>query len=184
MSEKWILNDKFNVKKEVFRKGGTATVYKAIDIDNGTPVAIKLFDNGAIKQELALEAYQRDLRSLQELNGHPHIAQLIDFGSDESSGFQFIVMEWLETSLLEELNSHELSCWDDFYVHYGKPILEALSFSHKRNIVHRDVKPANILFSSDGKLKLVDFGISKYKVYWGANVTFLGWNSKPYSPGV
>ncbi len=182
MSEKWILNDKFNVKKDEARKGGTATVYKAIDIENGNFVAVKVFDNSDIKKELTLEAYQRDLKSLQDLNGHPHIAQLVDFGQDESTGNHFIVMEWLETSLLDEVNSHEITCWDDFYTHYGKPILEALSFSHKRDIVHRDVKPGNILFSNDGNLKLVDFGISKYKIYWGANVTFLGWNSKPYSP--
>lgn len=182
MSEKWILNERFNVKKDQTRKGGTATVYKAIDIENGNHVAVKVFDNSDIKKELTLEAYQRDLKSLQDLNGHPHIAQIIDFGQDESTGNHFIVMEWLETSLLEEVNSHEITCWDDFYTHYGRPILEALSFSHKRDIVHRDVKPGNILFSSDGKLKLVDFGISKYKIYWGANVTFLGWSSKPYSP--
>tara|TARA_R110002167_G_scaffold192538_1_gene395053 strand:+ start:1980 stop:5414 length:3435 start_codon:yes stop_codon:yes gene_type:complete len=182
MSTRWILNDRFSVKREETRKGGTATVYRALDLETEKTVAIKMFNNTSMKMELTIEAFQRELRSLEELNGHENIAKIVDFGKEESSGNNYIAMEWLEDSLLDVVGKHEIECWDDFYIHYGKPILEALSFSHKRDIIHRDVKPANILFTNDGVLRVVDFGISKYKAWWGSNVTFLGWNSKPYAP--
>ncbi len=182
MSSLWILDNKFSITDEPPRKGGFASVYKAIDLKTGQKVAIKLFDNSSIKRELSTEAFQRDLKSLTELNSHKHIANLISFGRDPETGNDFIALEWLEEKLLDVINRNEITCWEDYYLHYGRPILEALSFSHKRDIVHRDIKPANVLFSENGELRLTDFGISKYKSYLSSNVTFFGWNSKPYSP--
>ena len=182
MSPRWILDDRFSINKDEQRKGGTATVYRAIDLDNGSFVAIKMFNKSSMKTELTTEAFQRDLKSLQELNGHDNIAKIVDFGRDKSTQCDYIAMEWLDECLLEYICKSNIECWDDFYLHFGKPILEALSFSHKRDIIHRDIKPANILFTDCGVLRIVDFGISKYKGCWGSNVTFVGWNSKPYAP--
>ncbi|MFO5492483.1 MAG: protein kinase domain-containing protein [Cuspidothrix sp.] len=63
--------------------------------------------------------------------------------------------------------------WDDFWNDIALPILEALDFAHRRQIVHRDIKPSNILISSDGTIKLADFGISKFKKDLGEHINFV-----------
>ena len=178
----WILDERYHIKEETLRKGGMASVYQARDLETDQLVAIKFFDKSNISPELTTEAYQRELRSLEDLNNHDHIAKFFSFGNDSKTGNHYIVLEWLEDKLLDKVCGSNISSWDDFYIHFGRPILEALSFSHRREIIHRDIKPANVLFTPGGKLRLVDFGISKYKAYWGSSLTFCNWSSKPYSP--
>ncbi|MDH5414172.1 MAG: AAA domain-containing protein, partial [Flavobacteriaceae bacterium] len=177
-----ILAGRFAVQKDTFRKGGTATVFKSVDITNGQAVAIKLFGKSNLSFELTKEAYSRDIKSLVNLNSHSNIAKFIDFGVDPVSSSPFIALEWLENNILQVLEERPISGWDEFYSHYGRPILEALSFSHGRDIVHRDIKPQNVLFTDKNELRIVDFGISKYKRLWGSSITFSDWKSPPYSP--
>ena len=181
MSIRWILGNKYSINRESARSGGTATVYRALDLDSAVSVAIKMFDRGAMASDLTKEAYQRELKCLSELNSHPNIAKLLDFGEEANTGNPFIVMEWLEKSLLDVIAENAIKNWDHFYDHYGKPLLEALSFAHRRDIIHRDVKPANVMFTPAGELRLVDFGISKFKAWWGSGLTFQDWKSRPYS---
>lgn len=181
MSERWILESRYNVLKDSARHGGMATVYQAIDIDSGNPVAIKLFDKVVMSHELTREAYQRELKSLSDLNAHNNIGKLLDFGNDPTTDAPFLVLEWLEKSLLEVIQEEPIRDWEHFYTNYGRPLLDALSFAHARDVIHRDVKPANVMFTSSGELRLVDFGISKFKSYWGGGKTFQDWKSRPYA---
>jgi len=174
------LNGRFTITKDKGREGGTATVYKAFDVEDSTFVAIKLFNQKNMAPALTKEAYQREMKSLNDLNSHPNIAKFIDFGEIDDS--PFIVLEWLERSLLDVLKENQVSNWADYYHDYGRPILQALSFAHRRDIIHRDVKPENVLFTDQNELRLVDFGISKFKMLWGSGVTFADWRSPPYTP--
>ena len=94
------LGGQFNIIDQTTRIGGTAEVFKAIDINSGQAVAVKILNQGKAS-ELAEEAMRRELSSLQELNGHPNIGKICDFGEEEQTGSSFIVLEWLERSLLE-----------------------------------------------------------------------------------
>ena len=177
---KQTLNDRFTILQEKERVGGTATVYKAFDIEESSFVAVKIFNQKNMAPELTKEAYQREMKSLNDLNSHINIAKFIDYG--EHDGLPFIVLEWLERSLLDVIRDNKVTLWADYYKDYGRPILQALSFAHRRDIIHRDVKPENVLFTDCNELRLVDFGISKFKALWGAGVTFAGWSSPPYTP--
>jgi superfamily I DNA and/or RNA helicase len=181
MAERWILEDRFNIIPDSARSGGTATVYKSIDIDTGDNFAVKIFDKGLVSQELTREAFNRELKCLSDLNTHPNIGKLISFGDDPNTGQPYIVLEWLEESLLKVIAKEPIRDWGHYYTNYGRPLLDALSFAHRRDVVHRDVKPDNILFTESGELRLVDFGISKFKSYWGGGKTFQDWKSRPYA---
>lgn len=180
----WTIEERFVIDENTPpRQGGMAEVYKAIDMrSNGQPVAIKLFREGFLDTRIALEAFARETRALRELNSHPHIAQLLDYGTDKTTERKYIALEWLEQDLLDKLSNNPVKGWDHFYDNFGRPILEALCFAHSRGIIHRDVKPANVLISKDGIVRVSDFGISKYKGYYGPHVTLVQYASPPYAP--
>lgn len=178
-----IINNQYNLNDEP-KKGGMANVYNAYDLKYRETVAFKFFENRNLDQEILAESYKREKQSLKELE-HDHIVKLIDDGQDEETGHEFLVLEWMDKNLSEYLqeNSYKDKGWDDFWYDIALPILEALDFAHHRQIVHRDIKPSNILISSDGKIKLADFGISKFKKYLEPSRTVLAsGRCEPYTP--
>jgi serine/threonine protein kinase len=155
-------------------------VYAARDmLDEGKKVALKLFESGRVENEIIQEAFAREVRALKELQ-HPSIVQLLDWGIDEDSSFPYVVLEWCELDLSKCVLESE--GWDTFYVSYGRPILDALAFAHSRQVVHRDVKPANVLLDSGGNAKLGDFGISKLRTWLQPGKTLSEFMSKPFCP--
>lgn len=178
-----IINERYLLKDDA-KKGGMANVYKARDLESDEEVAFKFFENRNLDQEILAESYKREKQSLRELE-HDHIVKLIDDGQDEKTGHEFLVIKWMDKNLSEYLqeNSYKDKGWDDFWNDIALPILEALDFAHHRQIVHRDIKPSNILISSDGKIKLADFGISKFKKYLEPSRTVLAsGRCEPYTP--
>lgn len=170
------------VPNEEPRTGGMAEIRRAVDmIDGQKSVAIKLFKRDIDADRLHLEAYSRECRALQRLD-HPHIVRILDGGTDSESGRRFLVLEWLETSLLQHIAAHPLPGWDTFYEKIGRPILDGLSYAYGQDILHRDLKPQNVLFSTDDVIKVADFGISKLTSYIAPGVTVAGFRSEPYSP--
>lgn len=168
--------------KETPRRGGMAEVYRGVDMKaDQEKVAIKMFRGGFAEDRLVMEAYSRECRSLEALE-HPHIVKVIDGGTDAETGRRFLVLEWLEEDLYSRLDSNRLAGWDDFYEIVGRPVLDALLHAYSKEIVHRDLKPQNILYSADGFLKVVDFGISKFKRYCEPGLTLAGFRSEPYAP--
>ncbi len=180
----WTIEERFVIDESTQpREGGMAEVYKAVDMKSGgKPVAIKLFREGFIDTRIALEAFGRETRALRELNSHPHIAQLLDYGTDKTTQRKYIALEWLEQDLLDKITRSPVKGWDHFFDTYGIPILEALCFAHSRGVIHRDVKPKNILISEEGIVRVSDFGISKYKDYYGPHITLVQYASPPYAP--
>ena len=176
LSERYAL-----VEMEEPRKGGMAEVRRAVDLsNNGQFVAIKFFKTETEAGRLHLEAYSRECHALQLLD-HPNIVQVLDVGTD-ASGRRFLVLEWLETSLERHVTANPPADWDTFYENIGKPILDGLVYAYGRGVLHRDLKPNNVLLSQDGVVKIVDFGISKLRSYISLGLTVAGFRSEPYAP--
>jgi serine/threonine protein kinase len=158
-----------------------AEVYKAYDIREGKHVAVKLFTRGTIEDEILKEAFERDVRALKELR-HPSIVELFDSGVDVATGNHFLVLEWMESDLSDIKKMPAFLGWDSFYGEVGRPLLKALAFAHSRQVVHRDVKPKNVLLDSTGAPKLADFSISKIKTWLEPGLTLNEFASRPFCP--
>jgi serine/threonine protein kinase len=150
---------------EPLGQGGMASVYKAFDTTLERHVAIKIIraDIEMGNQSEFLKRFQREAKSLAQLD-HPYILKVLDYGDQE--GLPYLVMPFLEGGTLKEKMGKPMP--------YSQaaalltPIAEALDYAHKRNIIHRDVKPANILISQSGAPILSDFGIAKILVQSGS----------------
>lgn len=164
--------------------GEMAEVLCAFDSTNSMQkVAVKLFKE-IHQSRLVMEAFGRECESLEKLNSHPNIIPLLDFGNDLDRGWKYIALEWAQCNLLEHIRLYPEKDWDGFYYKYGSQILGALSFAFSRDIIHRDVKPQNVLIDGQGVVRVADFGISKFKRYYRPGVTLVQFKSEPYTPEI
>jgi len=158
-----LINGRFQLVGLPARPGGLAEVRKAVDILSpaGDPVAVKLLrrrEEGDVI-DIFLE---RETGALRELD-HPNIVQMIDSGWNEELGRYFVILEWIEHSLKEDLRAGESMSWPAFFARIGAPLASALAHAHMREVEHRDIKPANVLITTSGQVKLADFGIAKIR---------------------
>ena len=144
--------------------GGMGQVYHATDTRLGRAVAIKIL-RPEIATDTAFRArFDREARTISQLD-HPNICTLYDVGEDR--GTAFLVMQYLEgVSLSDRIDSGPTPA--DEVVRIGISLATALSYAHGRGILHRDIKPQNVIVLGDQTIKLVDFGIAKA---YGANAT-------------
>ena len=160
-----------------------AEVFLAVDMDSDREdVAIKLFKDAFCNQGLADIAFSRELKSLQALNGHPNILQVRDFGVDASTRRKYIALPWIDVDLHEALQTASFEGWDDYYERIGAKLLDALSYAYSRDIIHRDIKPGNILLDKEGIPYVADFGISKFRKYYQSEKTVGHLGTPPYKP--
>jgi eukaryotic-like serine/threonine-protein kinase len=137
--------------------GGSGIVYKAEDTRLSRPVALKFLNPDAQADPQAFERFQREARAASALN-HPSICVVHDIGSYE--GHPFIVMEYLEGQTLKDyMASRRLAMQEVLDI--AVQVAEVLDAAHSHGLVHRDIKPANIFVKSDGRVKLLDFGLAK-----------------------
>jgi formylglycine-generating enzyme required for sulfatase activity len=136
--------------------GGMAAVYLATDVKLGRPVAIKVLPP-ATREHLGAERFQREVHLTAQLS-HPHIVPV--FEADEADGCLYYVMEYVEGESLEARLRREGSLPLDDAVRVAAEVGDALQYAHERGIIHRDVKPANILLAR-GHALVADFGIAK-----------------------
>jgi len=141
---------------EALGEGGMATVYKGYDNRLKRDVAIKVILRGYERRDIFSKRFEREAMAVAQLT-HPNIVQVIDYGDQD--GLPYLVMEYIPGGTLKDRMGEPIP-----YIQAAKmlaPIARALDYAHKENIVHRDVKPANILITKTDDLMLSDFGIAK-----------------------
>lgn len=161
------------------REGGASRVVKAIDQQTAEVVAVKLISR-ADADDTHRVFFQREVEALERLT-HPNIVSLLDHGEDETEDAFYLVFPWVDKRLRDVLPPPEDFGWDDFANTYGLALLDALAYAHQRDVVHRDVKPANILIGDDQTPLLADFGISKIRSHL-TDATVAEFVSRPYAP--
>jgi len=144
---------------EQLGEGGMATVYKAYDTRLERNVALKVLRTelfSPILLDQVLQRFEREAKSLAKLS-HPNIVNILDFGEHED--MPYLIMEYLPGGTLKQKLGHAIP-WHDA-IRMILPVANGLSFAHQNGIIHRDVKPSNILLQSTKSAVLTDFGIAK-----------------------
>ena len=144
--------------------GGMGEVYRARDPKLRRDVAIKILPHIFAQDPDRVSRFQREAQVLASLN-HPNIAQI--YGLDDSAGLHALVLELVEGPTLEDRIARGALNWTDG-VPIARQIAEALEAAHEHGIVHRDLKPANVKLTSDGRVKVLDFGLAKLAAPDGA----------------
>jgi eukaryotic-like serine/threonine-protein kinase len=140
--------------------GGMSTVHLAFDKRLERRVALKLLAEHLAEDPTFVSRFQREAQSAARLI-HPNIVQVFDSGQDERTGQYFIVMEYIEGQSCAEILRDDGWMEVDEAVAIIEQACEGLHYAHRHGVVHRDVKPGNLLRSRDGEVKLADFGIAK-----------------------
>jgi serine/threonine protein kinase len=146
---------RYAVERELGR-GASATVYLARDTQRGRAVAIKVL-RPELAESLGADRFLREIKVNERLH-HPHIASVLDSG--EHDGRLFFVLPHMEGGSLRQLLQREKQLPIEAAIAIARTVAEALDYAHKQGLIHRDVKPENILFTS-GQACLVDFGIAR-----------------------
>src|ERR1700726_1322560 len=165
-----LLGGRYRLEAQIGR-GGMSTVYRAFDTVLQRTVAIKLMHREIATDSDQLERFRREARAVAQL-AHPHIVTVIDAGeepgSDEEPGEDsyaaatpYIVLEYVNGETLKDLIRREGPLEIPQAIAYAIEIARALGAAHERLIVHRDVKPQNVLSGAEGGAKITDFGIAR-----------------------
>jgi tRNA A-37 threonylcarbamoyl transferase component Bud32 len=148
--------------------GGMSTVYLAKDETLDRPVAVKVMHREMSEQEEQLERFRQEARAVAKIS-HPNVVSVIDAGED--GGYPYIVFEYVEGETLKQRISRIGALDVQEAIAYAIEIARGLSIAHGRNLVHRDIKPQNVLIDDEGRAKLTDFGISRQLEQAGMTAT-------------
>ncbi|MGZ4443958.1 MAG: serine/threonine-protein kinase [Nocardioidaceae bacterium] len=147
-----VLGDRYALK-EVIGRGGMADVYRAEDQLLEREIAVKVMRPSADSNQ---ERFQSEMRTLAGLD-HPHLVTVLDAGFSEQG--PYLVMELVEGTSLARHRGEQMD--PEMVASLGRDLADALAYVHRRGIVHRDIKPGNILLDPTGRVRLTDFGISR-----------------------
>jgi serine/threonine protein kinase len=138
--------------------GGMGSIYKARRRDTGDLVAIKTMPRSTAANSVLLKRFEQEFRVASRLD-HPHVVRALDYG--DMDGSPYLVMEYVEGESLGQKIERNGRMAEDEAIRWIAQIAQALHSAHKRGLVHRDVKPDNILITPDGQAKLADLGLVK-----------------------
>lgn len=145
--------------KEIIGVGGMANVYKAYDNIDDRAVAVKILRDEHMGNDELLRRFRNESKAIAVLS-HPNIVKVYDVSFNED--IQYIVMEHIDGITLKEyIEQQKVLRWKEA-VHFTVQILRALQHAHDKGIVHRDIKPQNIMLLEDGTIKVADFGIARF----------------------
>ena len=149
-----IIKERYEIV-EILGEGGMAFVYKAKDKQLQRNVAIKTLKPNYVNQEKFVDRFRREAQTAANLN-HPNIVQIFDWGIEDEPYF---VMEYIEGNTLTSIISGNKTVGLNDILYIGSQVANGLKEAHKHGLVHRDIKPGNIMITPDGKVKVTDFGI-------------------------
>jgi len=138
--------------------GGMALVYKAQDLLLGRNVAVKILRQEFVHDEEFIRRFRREAQSAAALS-HPNVVSIYDVGQEED--VHYIVMEYVEGQNLNEYIKEKAPLQAEEAIHIAMQICDALDHAHQNEIIHRDIKPHNILIGKNGRVKVTDFGIAR-----------------------
>ena len=156
-----LINTLFDGRYRIVRKlgsGGMADVYLAEDEELGRRIAIKILNERHANDEQFVERFRREAKNAAGLS-HPNIVAIYDRG--EAEGTYYIAMEYLDGRSLKELVVARGPLPIADAIDATRQVLAALRFAHRKGVVHRDIKPHNVMADADGRLKVTDFGIAR-----------------------
>ena len=152
-----VLGNRYEIVEKI-GDGGTAFVYKGIDNLLNRYVTIKILRPEFVSDQDFLRRFRREAQSAASLS-HPNIVSIYDVGAE--NGIHYIIMEYVKGRSLKAIIEEEGPLPVDTAVEYAEQIAIALDHAHKHGIIHRDVKPHNILIGDDERVKVTDFGIAR-----------------------
>ncbi|MGD0089399.1 MAG: serine/threonine-protein kinase [Planctomycetota bacterium] len=141
-------------------QGGMGTVFKARQISMDRIVAVKVLPPSMAKQQQFTERFQREARASARLN-HPNVVNGIDVGKDEATGLYYFAMEYVEGPDIKQMLQQQGKFPERKAAKIGQAIAEALAHAHAHGILHRDIKPDNIIIEKNGTPKLCDLGLAR-----------------------
>lgn len=156
-----VLGNRYEIIEKI-GEGGMAYVYKARCRLLNRNVAIKVLREEFVNDEEFVKKFRRESQAAASLS-HPNIVNVYDVGVEEIQGrsIHYIVMEYIKGKTLKEIIREKGKLSVDETLDYSMQIAEALEHAHKNHIVHRDIKPHNIMITDDGRVKVTDFGIAR-----------------------
>ena len=146
--------------EELVGVGGMANVYKGVDLKNQRVIAVKVLREEFLENPELVYRFKNESKAISILD-HPGIVKVFDVSVTDK--LQYIVMEYIDGITLKEYMTRrgEPLTWKEV-VHFTEQILDALDHAHRKGVVHRDIKPQNIMLLADGKVKIMDFGIARF----------------------
>ncbi|MFU8795563.1 MAG: protein kinase domain-containing protein, partial [Dethiobacteria bacterium] len=151
-----ILAERYEIIEKI-AEGGMARVYRGRDLILKRTIAVKVLKDQMTGDASFIRRFEREAQSAAALS-HPHIVNIYDVGEEE--GTYYMVMEYVDGENLKEYIRKQGKLSPAEAIKITRQIAEALEQAHAAGVVHRDIKPQNILFSKEGKVKVTDFGIA------------------------
>ncbi|HZV25724.1 MAG TPA: Stk1 family PASTA domain-containing Ser/Thr kinase [Acidothermaceae bacterium] len=152
-----VLDGRYRVEARIAR-GGMATVYRALDTRLDRVVALKVMHQLFAENDQFVARFNREAKSAARLS-HPNVVAVYDQGEDD--GYVFLAMEYVQGRTLRDLLRERTRLTPQEALSVFEPVLAALSAAHAAGLVHRDVKPENVLLADDGRVKVADFGLAR-----------------------
>ena len=178
-----VLAERFALLGGPAQEGAHCVLHRASDLDrDGEQVAVKLFRPSRVLDDRVLHAaWTSELDAYQAFGSHPNLVRLVDWGRATDDAAPYLVFEWLQCDLLEQLNRVDIEGWDDFWP-IARDVLCGLAVIHRAGYVHRDLKPENVLVAEEGSLKVADFGTARLVETINMGLTLGPLGTIPYAP--